>query len=65
MAIAGAGTLRAQMNTHTNAVDEILALVTTNAPAPKPPLPRAPTRIESDSVDFDLTAREATYRGHV
>ena len=46
-------------------MDEILALVTTNAPASKPPAPRLPTRIESDSVDFDLTAHEATYRGHV
>jgi len=65
LALAGAGVLRAQVNTNTNAVDEILALVTTNAPAVKPPPPRAPTRIESDRVDFDLTAREATYRGHV
>ncbi len=65
IAIASVGTLRAQMSTNTNAVDEILALVTTNAPAVKPPPPRAPTRIESDRVDFDLTAREATYRGHV
>jgi lipopolysaccharide transport protein LptA len=31
--------------------------------APKPP--PAPTRIESDSADFDLTARTAIYRGHV
>jgi lipopolysaccharide transport protein LptA len=65
IAIASVGTLRAQMSTNTNAVDEILALVTTNAPAVKPPPPRAPTRIESDRVDFDLTAREATYHGHV
>ena len=71
IAVAGAGTLHAQMNTpagtnaNTNAVDEILALVTTNAPAVKPQPPRAPTRIDSDSVDFDLTARVATYRGHV
>jgi lipopolysaccharide transport protein LptA len=65
IALAGAGSLHAQASTNTNAVDEILALVTTNAPAPKPQPPRAPTRIESDSVDFDLTAREATYRGHV
>jgi lipopolysaccharide transport protein LptA len=71
--LAGAGMLLAQTNittsttstnANTNAVNEILALVTTNAPAPKPQ-PRGPTRIESDSVDFDLTAREATYRGHV
>ncbi len=65
IALAGIGTLRAQMSTNTNAVDEILALVTTNAPAAKPQPPRAPTRIDSDSVDFDLTARMATYRGHV
>jgi len=63
IALASAGTLGAQTNT--TAVDEILALVTTNAPAPKPQPPRAPMRIESDSVDFDLTAREATYRGDV
>jgi lipopolysaccharide transport protein LptA len=61
--VAGAGALRAQTNS--TAVDEILALVTTNAPAPKSQPPRAPTRIESDSVDFDLTGRAATYRGHV
>ena len=37
MALAGAGSLRAQTcNTNTNAVDEILALVTTNAPPSKP-----------------------------
>lgn len=65
LAGAGAGPLRAQTNTNTNAVDQILALVTTNAPAPKPQVPRMPTHIESDSVDFDLAAREATYRGHV
>lgn len=39
------------------------------APAAKasarPPAPRGPTRIDSDTVDFDLSAREATYRGHV
>ena len=64
--LAATGTLRAQTNAtaNTNAVNEILALVTTNAPAAKPQ-PRGPTRIESDSVDFDLTKREATYRGHV
>lgn len=51
-------------NANTNAVSQILALVTTNAPVVKPP-PRGATHIESDSVDFDLTKREATYRGHV
>ena len=51
--------------TNTNAVDEILALVTTNAPATKPKPSRPPTKIESDRVDFDLTARRAIYHGHV
>ena len=63
IAVAGAGALRAQTNT--NAVDEILALVTTNAPATKPKPPRQPTKIESDRVDFDLTAHKAVYHGHV
>ena len=62
-ALAGVWTLRAQTNT--NAVDEILALVTTNAPVPKPQPARQPTRIESDSVDFDLTAHRAIYHGHM
>ena len=61
--LAGVWTSRAQTNT--NAVDEILALVTTNAPVPKPQPPRQPTRIESESVDFDLTAHRAIYHGHV
>jgi lipopolysaccharide transport protein LptA len=61
--VAVAGSLRAQTNT--NAVDEILALVTTNAPASKPQPPRQPMRIESDSLDVDLTARKATYHRHV
>ena len=63
IALASVWTSRAQTNT--NAVDEILALVTTNAPVPKPQPPRQPTRIESDSVDFDLTARRAIYHGRV
>ncbi|MGA3163351.1 MAG: LptA/OstA family protein [Verrucomicrobiota bacterium] len=63
IALAGVWTSRAQTNT--NAVDEILALVTTNTPVPKPQPPRQPTRIESDSVDFDLTAHRAIYHGHV
>jgi lipopolysaccharide transport protein LptA len=33
------------------------------AAVPKPP--RAPTRIDSDSADFDLTARRAVYLGNV
>ena len=61
--MAGVGSLRAQTNT--NAIDEILALVTTNAPVSKPKPPRQPTKIESDRVDFDLTARKAIYHGHV
>lgn len=54
----------AAVNANTNAVSQILALVTTNPPPAKPQL-RGPTRIESDSVDFDLAKREAVYRGHV
>ena len=61
--VAVAGSLRAQTNT--NAVDEILALVTTNAPASKPQPPRQLMRIESDSLDVDLTARKAAHHGHV
>jgi lipopolysaccharide transport protein LptA len=30
-----------------------------------PPPSRAPTRIDSDSVDFDLTTHQAVYRGNV
>jgi lipopolysaccharide transport protein LptA len=63
IAMANVRPLHAQTNT--NAVDEILALVTTNAPALKPNPPRQPTKIESDRVDFDLTARKAAYHGHV
>jgi lipopolysaccharide export system protein LptA len=73
IAVAGAGTLRAQMNTtagtnaNTNAVDEILALVTTNAPAVKPPTP-SETVIESDGpADFEQTEHggKVIYRDHV
>jgi lipopolysaccharide transport protein LptA len=63
IALASVWTSHAQTNT--NAVDEILALVTTNAPVPKPQPPRQPMRIESESVDFDLTARKATYHRRV
>ena len=64
IAVAGAWSLRAQTNT--NAVDEILALVTTNAPAPKPQPPRQPTRIEADGpADFDLAGRRVIYHSHV
>lgn len=40
------------------------ASVTTNSPGATRP-PRAPTQIHSDSWDFDMTARQAVYRGHV
>jgi lipopolysaccharide transport protein LptA len=64
LALAGVWVLRAQTNApNTNAVAEILALVTTNAPPPTPP--RAPTKIDSDSADFDLNGRQAVYRGDV
>jgi lipopolysaccharide export system protein LptA len=65
IALAGVGTLRAQIDTNTNAVDEILALVTTNAPAVKPQ-PRPETRIEADGpADFDLAGRRVVYHEHV
>jgi lipopolysaccharide transport protein LptA len=65
-ALASVGILRAQTNApNSNAVAEILALVTTNALPPKPTPPHAPTRIDSDSADFDLNARQAIYSGHV
>ena len=68
-ALAGAGTLRAQTNTNanTNAVDQILALVTTNPPAAKPPA-NSETVIEADGpADFEQTEHGATviYRDHV
>jgi len=40
------------------------ASATTNLPAAPPP-PRAPTEIHSDSWDFDMTARQVVYHGHV
>ncbi len=58
--------LRAQTNAPgTNAVAEILALVTTNTPPPVPAPPHEPTKIDSDSADFDLTGRHAIYTGDV
>jgi len=68
-ALAGAGTLCAQTNTNTNtnAIDQILALVTTNAPAAKPPA-SSETVIEADGpADFQQTEHGATviYREHV
>jgi lipopolysaccharide transport protein LptA len=63
--LANACILRAQTNAPgTNAVAEILALVTTNAPTPTPKT-NAPTRIDSDRADFDLNGREAIYSGNV
>lgn len=57
--------VRAQTNVpSTNADAEILALVTTNAPPPKPK-PPVTTQIDSDSADFDLKGRQAIYSGHV
>ena len=40
------------------------ASATTNSPVVAPPT-RPPTRIDSDSADFDLVARTGTYRGDV
>jgi len=66
LALAGAWILHAQTNAaNTNAIAEILALVTTNAPPKPPPPPPAPTRIDSDSADFDLNGRQAIYEGNV
>lgn len=67
MAVTGAGTLRAQTNTNTNAVDQILALVTTNAPATKPAAP-SETVIEADGpADFEQTEHgvRVIYRDNV
>jgi lipopolysaccharide transport protein LptA len=49
---------------NTNAIDEILSLVKTN-PAPAAQPARPPTRINSDSADFDLANHQVIYRGHV
>ncbi|HLZ53214.1 MAG TPA: LptA/OstA family protein [Verrucomicrobiae bacterium] len=66
LALVGAGPMRAQMNTNTNAVDEILALVTTNAPAPPKPPPHPETLIEAEGpADFDLAGRRVLYHEHV
>jgi lipopolysaccharide export system protein LptA len=65
MFVAGAGTLRGQTATNTNAVDEILALVTTNTPASKPPS-HPETLIEAEGpADFDLGGRRVIYHEHV
>jgi lipopolysaccharide export system protein LptA len=63
IALANVWMLPAQTNT--NAADEILALVTTNAPAPKPQ-PRPETLIEADGpADFDLVGHRVVYHDHV
>jgi lipopolysaccharide export system protein LptA len=67
MTAAGAGLLRAQTGTNTNAVEEILALVTTNAPAAKPAT-RSETVIEAEGpADFEQTEHgvRVIYRDHV
>src|ERR1700722_8362185 len=72
--LVGAGTtLRAQTNTSTNPVEAILALVTTNSPAPpatNPPdaykAPHGPLKIDADGpADFDLNGHWVTYRDNV
>jgi lipopolysaccharide transport protein LptA len=51
--------------TNSNAADQILALVTTNAPAAKPP-PHPETLIEAEGpADFDLAGRRVIYHEHV
>ena len=76
LALTGAWIVRGQTNVastnavSTNAVAEILALVTTNTPAPTPPQPpspktNAPTKIDSDSADFDMNGHQAIYHGNV
>ena len=42
----------------------LLVHAQTNAPG-APPAPRAPTLINSESADFDLSGHQAIYRGHV
>jgi lipopolysaccharide transport protein LptA len=65
VAMAGVGLSRAQTNANTNAVDQILALVTTNAPAPKPQS-HPETQIEAEGpADFDLAGRRVIYHEHV
>ena len=61
MLAAGCGP-SARAQTSTNAIDEIVALVTTNPP---PAQPHPPTRINSDSWDFDGKSQQSIYRGHV
>jgi lipopolysaccharide export system protein LptA len=61
IAVLCGGMVRAQTNA---TMPESPASATTNSPDATPP-PRAPKRIDSDSADFDLVARTATYRRHV
>ncbi|MGH7990373.1 MAG: hypothetical protein ACREDS_09330, partial [Limisphaerales bacterium] len=60
-ALANAGVLSAQTNTTAK-----ISVTTTNKPAAAPAAPHL-TRIDSESVVFDMStnARTATYRGHV
>jgi lipopolysaccharide export system protein LptA len=67
LAVAGTAPSQGQVNTNTNAVEEILALVTTNAPAHKPAGP-SQTVIEADGpADFTQTQHgvRVIYRDHV
>lgn len=59
--LANAGVLSAQTNANVK-----ISVATTNKPAAAPVAPHL-TRIDSDSVVFDMStnARTATYRGHV
>jgi lipopolysaccharide export system protein LptA len=67
--VAGITALPAQ-TTNSNAVNEILALVTTNHPAAPtntaPKMPRGPTTITADGpANFDLNGHWVTYADHV
>jgi lipopolysaccharide transport protein LptA len=61
LVLANAGVLSAQTNANVK-----VSVTTTNKPAAAPAAPHL-TRIDSDSVVFDMStnARTATYRGHV
>jgi lipopolysaccharide transport protein LptA len=60
-----AGWCSLTVHAQTNATAQSFPATTaTNSPVTAPPT-RPPTRIDSDTVDFDLTGHEATYRGHV
>jgi len=61
MVILGGLTVYAQ----TNAITPGSPVSATNGSPVAPVPPRPPTRIDSDSADFDLTGHLATYRGNV